>query len=55
MPMNDNATPESQARNRFRREVLQPSEATLDFLRNFARTFVPTSNQPSRQKTHLLN
>ena len=43
MPINQDSTPIYHLQKRVRRVYAQPSEATLEFLRNFARTY--SSNQ----------
>jgi len=48
MPINQDSTPIYHPQKRVRRVYAQPSEATLEFLRNFARTY--SSNQELLEK-----
>lgn len=41
MPMNDNSTPNLKSVKKIRKFYAKPSEETTDFLKSFARTYVP--------------
>jgi len=45
MPTLQNFTSKSNPQKKVRRIYAQPSQATLEFLRNFARTYTPDENK----------
>lgn len=53
--MTEHSTPLFHFKTRVRREILQPSASTLDFLKNFARGYIPAAEQSFRSKAGLLN
>lgn len=55
MPMNQNSTPVLTSPKKVKRAYAQPSQGTLDFLRNFARTYVPGQNPLESKVEMFLN
>ena len=55
MPMNQNSTSNSHPKKRVRRVYAQPSAVTLEFLRNFARTYSPVEEQMGEKAKMILN
>ncbi|HET9571771.1 MAG TPA: hypothetical protein VFP20_10230 [Bacteroidales bacterium] len=53
MPLH--STPSLTTRNKFKRVNAQPSEATIEFLKNFARTYMPGMDVPSKKTELALN
>jgi len=53
MPLH--STPILSTRSRLKRVHAQPSEATLEFLKNFARTYSPGMDVPSKKTELVLN
>jgi hypothetical protein len=49
------STPNKNARNGVRKGLAQPSEATLNLLRNYARTYVPAQEANGKSKAELFN
>jgi len=55
MPMNQISTPISPLKKRVRRVCAQPSTSTLEFLRNFARTYTPQEDVSKDDTILILN
>jgi len=53
--MEKNSTPISDPQKRVRRIYAQPSKATLDFLKNFARTYSPNEDLPVKKFKIVFN
>ena len=53
MPLH--STPIYPTRSRIKRIYAQPSEATLEFLKNFARTYSPGMELPNKKIELVLN
>lgn len=55
MPMPLHSTPVLPTRSKIKRIYAQPSEATLEFLKNFARTYTPGMDIPNKKTELVLN
>jgi hypothetical protein len=55
LPMPLHSTPTFSTRSRLKRVHAQPSEATIEFLKNFARTYVPGMELPNKKAELVLN
>jgi len=53
MPLH--STPSFPTRSKNKRVYAQPSEATIEFLKNFARTYVPGMELPNKKTELVLN
>ena len=49
------STPILPTRNKLKRIYSQPSESTLEFLKNFARTYTPGMELPNKKTELVLN